>query len=163
MARRPKGQAFCVNDGDIKSMLLRRSILHIFVWLGVFTFWLLTTRQFHPTLGIAILATAVLVLVSAIAVYINRLFLLPRFAHRRLWWQYLLSLSAVVIILDLIAVPLIQTIYDWLWKPDPLRFGFWFNMISDGFIIIIHLIIAMGINGGKKLLRGRIQPQPSKS
>ncbi len=144
-------------------MLFRRITLQIAVWLGVFTFWLLATRQFHPTLHIAIVATAVLVSVSAIAVYMNGLLLLPKFAYRRLWWQYLVSLSAVVIILDLIAVQLIQTIYDWLWKPDPLRFGFWFNTLSDGFIIIIHLVIAMGIIEGTKLFRRRMQPQPSKS
>jgi hypothetical protein len=32
-----------------------------------------------------------------------------------------------------------------LWGPDPLRFGFWFNLASDGFGIILHLAVATGV------------------
>ncbi len=120
-----------------------RIALHLAVWLGVFIFWLVATRQYHPTLTVAVSATSVLVSASALAVYVNGLFLLPGFARRRLWWQYMASLLATVIVLDLIAVPLIQFIYDWLWRPDPLRFGFWFNVLSDGIIIVAHVVAAM--------------------
>ena len=143
-------------------MSVSRIMLHAAVWLCVFIFWLFATRQFHPTTVIAVSATAVLVLVSALAVYINSLFLLPRFGRRRLWWQYAALLAATVIVLDLLAVPLIQIIYDWLWRPDPLRFGFWFNVMSDGFIIVLHLVIAMGVVWIAKLLRRRTLPRPIK-
>lgn len=128
-------------------------ILHAALWLGVLFFWLVATRQYHPTLTIAVSTTAVLVLASALAVYINGLFLLPRFARRRLWWRYAASLLATIIVLDLIAVPAIQAIYDLLWRPDPLRFGFWFNVASDGFIIALHVAIAMGVMWAMKLRR----------
>jgi hypothetical protein len=112
------------------------------MWLGVFAFWIAATRQYHPTPALAVLATAVLVSASAAAVYINSLFLVPRFARRHLWWQYVTALLATVAVLDLIAVPLIQFIYDWMWGPDPRRFGFWFNVFSDGTIIVVHIVAA---------------------
>lgn len=120
-------------------------IIHAALWLGVLFFWLVATRQYHPTLAIAVSATTVLVLASALAVYINSLFLLPKFARRHLWWRYAATLAAAIIVLDLIAVPAIQSIYDLLWHPDPLRFGFWFNLMSDGFIIALHVAIATGL------------------
>ena len=135
-------------------MFLRRVWWHTIVWLGVFLLWLLATRQFHPTWAIAISATAVLVSASALAVYLNSLYLLPLLARGGiLWWQYAASLLATVIVLDLLAVVSIQAIYDRLWGPDPLRFGFWFNVLSDGFIIALHLAIAAGVAWVWKRLR----------
>jgi hypothetical protein len=136
-------------------LTFRRVILHLSVWLCVFFLWLFATRQFHPRLSIAISATATLVSASALAIYLDRLLLLPKFARRRLWWQYAASLAAVVIALDLIAVALIQLIYDWLWRPDPLRFGFWFNLASDGFIIALHLIVVKIVQSLKSKVQGQ--------
>ena len=123
-------------------MNLRRVILHASVWLCVFGLWLFATRRFHPTWTIAVCATAILVSASAAAVYLEALVLRPRFARRRQWPQYALSLFAVIAVLDLAAVLSIGAVYDWLWRPDPLRFGFWFNAASDGFIIVLHLVVA---------------------
>ena len=139
-------------------MSLKRMALHLAVWLGVFAFWLLVTRQYHPTPALAVLATAVLVSASALAVYVNNLLLLPRFARRHLWWQYAAALLATVAILDLLAVPLIQFLYDWLWGPDPRRFGFWFNVLSDGSIIVVHVVVATLVMWIAKFL-GRRTPQ----
>ncbi len=139
-----------------------RIALHLAVWLGVFAFWLVATRQYHPTLTIAASATSVLVSASALVVYVNSLFLLPGFARRRLWWQYMASLLATVIVLDLTAVGLIQFIYDWLWRPDPLRFGFWFNVLSDG-IIVAHVVAVMVVMRVVKLFRRSSSPQPRAS
>jgi hypothetical protein len=143
-------------------MFFRRVILHVAIWLGVFIFFLLATRQYHPTLAIAVSATMVLVTVSALAVYLNSLFLLPGFARRRSRGQYTVLLLTTVIVLDLIAVLTIQAIYDLLWRPDPMRFGFWFNVMSDGFIILAHLLIATAIMWIAKLLRRKTLPQPIK-
>jgi hypothetical protein len=143
-------------------MFFRRIILHLVVWSGVLIFLLVATRQYHPTLLIAILATGVLVSVSALAVYLNSLFLLSTFARRHRWGQYAVLLLATVTVLDLIAVQTIQAIYDWLWRPDPMRFGFWFNVMSDGFIIVAHLLIATVIMWIAKFLRRKTLPQPIK-
>jgi len=142
-------------------MSLKRIALHLAMWLGVFAFWLSATRQYHPTPALALLATAVLVSASALAVYVNNLFLLPRFARRHLWWQYTGSLLATVAVLDLIAVPLIQFIYDWLWGPDARRFGFWFNVLSDGIIIVVHVVAATMVMWVAKFLGKRTPGQPS--
>ena len=142
----------------MKVMTVRRAVLHVLVWACVFVLWLVATRQFHPLLSIALSATTVLVSASALAVYVNSVFLLPELARRRRWWQYAAALAATVIVLDLIAVALIQIIYGWLWHPDPLRFGFWFNVFSDGFIIVLHLAAAWGIarfSGWRALTRQR--------
>lgn len=79
-------------------MSFQRIALHMAVWLAVFIFWLVATRQYHPTLTIAMSATAVLVSASALAVYANSLYLVPVFARRRLWWRYIVSLVATVIV-----------------------------------------------------------------
>jgi hypothetical protein len=141
-------------------MSLRHIILHLALWSGVFLFWLLVTRQHHPTWIVAALATAVLVSACALAVYVNNLLLLPEFARRRLWLRYLLSLLAVVTVLDLGAVLLIQLIYDWLWGTRAGRYSFWFNMASDGAGIIMHVVAAMGVMWIAGYLRRGASPQP---
>ncbi len=123
------------------------------VWLLVYLGWLWFTRDFHPTWTLAACATAILVGASAAAVYLNAFVLRPRLARSR-WWVYVLSLCAVVLVLDLAAVLSIGAVYDWLWRPDPLRFGFWFNLLSDGVIINLHLLVAMWLaRRGKELTR----------
>ena len=121
-------------------MTLRRVTLHASVWLCVYALWLWATRDFHPTWTIAACATAILVTAAAAAVYLNALWLRPRLSRRGLLWQYAVSVSAAVLILALAAVLSIGAVYDWLWRPDPLRFGFWFNLLSDGVIILLHLL-----------------------
>jgi hypothetical protein len=140
-------------------MSFRRGVSHLLAWSGVFALWLFATRQFHPRLSIALAATAILVSASALAVYLDRLWLRRRFAPRRLSWQYVASLAGVVLTLDVLAVVSIQLVYDWLWHPDPLRFGFWFNVASDGFIIALHLAAAWGVMWITSLLRGQRPPQ----
>ena len=117
----------------------------IIIWLGVYVVWLLSTRQYHPTLLIAIIATAILISTSALGVYSNKHLLRKRLSQRRSWVTYGIQLIISIAALDLIAVISIQTIYDQLWGPDPNRFGFWFNMASDGFIIMMHIVAAQGI------------------
>lgn len=144
-------------------MSFGRLALHVAVWSGVFIFWLSVTRQHHPNLTIAVSATAVLVSSFALAVYVNSFLLLPGLARRRFWLRYVISLLATVAVLDLIAVLLIQFIYDRLWGPDPLRYGFWFNMASDGFGIVVHLVAAMLVMWVARFLRRSATRQPSAS
>ena len=141
-------------------MSFRRVVLHLAIWSGIFVFWLLLTRQHHPTWVVAASATAVLVSAFALAVYINSLYLLPKFAKRRLWLQYLLSLLALILVLDLFAVMLIQFIYDWLWGADEKRYSFWFNMMSDGAGIIVHVLAAMALMWVVKCFRRSSALQP---
>jgi hypothetical protein len=138
-----------------------RFALQVAAWSGVFVFWLLVTRQHHPTLTIAVSVTAVLVTSFVLAVYANSLFLLPGFARQRLWLRYVISLLATIAVIDLVAVLLIQLIYDRLWGADPLRYGFWFNMASDGFGIAVHVAAAMLVMWVARFLRRGASRQPS--
>ena len=117
----------------------------VVIWLGVYAVWLSSTRQYHPTLLIAIIATAILISTSALGVYSNQHLLRNRLSQRRSWINYGIQIIITIAALDLIAVISIQTMYDQLWGPDPNRFGFWFNMASDGFIIMLHMVAAQGI------------------
>lgn len=121
----------------------KRVPLHLAIWLAVFAFWFLMTRQFHPTTTLAILATSVLVTSSAVAVYVNQLSLIPRLARASRWWQYVVALLVTVLILALICASLIAFLYDWIWGPDPRRFGLGFNLLSDGIIIVLHVVGAI--------------------
>jgi hypothetical protein len=134
-------------------MSSRRIILHLGLWLGVFAFWLFVTRDHHPTLMVAASATAALVSAFALAVYVNSLYLRPRFAKRRLWLRYVATLLATVAVLDLIAVLLIQLLYDLAGVPREVRYGFRFNMASDGAGIILHVAAAMCVMWVVKQLR----------
>ena len=125
----------------------------VVIWLGVYAVWLLSTRQYHPTLLIAIIATAILIFTSALSVYSNQHLLRSRLSQRRSWLNYGIQIIITLVALDLIAVISIQTMYDQLWGPDPNRFGFWFNMASDGFIIMLHMVAAQGITWIAERLR----------
>ena len=125
----------------------------VVIWLGVYAVWLLSTRQYHPTLLIAIIATAILIFTSALGVYSNQHLLRNRLSQRRSWMNYGIQIIITIAALDLIAVISIQTMYDQLWGPDPNRFGFWFNMASDGFIIMLHMVAAQGITWIAERLR----------
>jgi hypothetical protein len=121
----------------------RRIILHLVLWTGVLAFWVFFTRSHHPTLIVAAVATMLLVSACALAVYVNVLWLMPKFAKRRFWVQYLAGLLAVVAALDLIAVLSIQLAYDLLGVAREGRYGFWFNMAADGSGIILHIIASV--------------------
>jgi hypothetical protein len=133
-------------------------LLQITLWLGIYAAWFYSTRQFHPTLSLELLATGVLVAASAIAVYINTLVLVPRLFRPGSRWKYWGALTATILLLDLLAVLSIQFAYDRIWGPDPLRFGFWFNMASDGFIIALHVAGAAGLGVLARMVRARSAP-----
>jgi len=141
---------------------MRRVLLHLTAWLAVFAGWLVVTRPYHPTRTIAIGATAVLVSMSALATYANQLVLVPRFARRSGGRGYAVAILVTVAALDLSAVLLISLIYAWLWHPDPLRFGFWFNVASDGVIIGGHVVAAWLLVLAIRFFRGG-SPDPSPS
>jgi hypothetical protein len=123
----------------------KRIALHSVLWIALYLFWFLISRDHHPTLLIDALATGVLVAVTAACVYINSLVLRPRFAAHRRWWQYAAELLAIVIVADVVAVLAIQWIYDTLWGPDPLRYGFLTNVLYEAGFIGVHLVMALGV------------------
>jgi hypothetical protein len=119
--------------------------INVLVWIAGFAFWLFISRDYHPTLLIAISATGVLVTVSALAVYLNHLVLLPRRTEHHSYTRYFVQLGISVVVLAVAAVFIIQVIYDYLWGPDPNRFGFWQNLAYEIIFISIHVIIGLGV------------------
>lgn len=124
---------------------MKRFSLHVTTWLVILGVWVVVSRSHHPTLLINILATSVLVVASATAVYVNRSVLWPQFLRRRTDWLYVLELIFMVSVLDVIAVIAIQLIYDRLWGPDPLRYGFGTNLIYEAIFIGLHLAIGTAV------------------
>ena len=139
-------------------MSLRRLALNIAAWLAVFGFWVFLARDYHPTLLIDALATAVLVTVAAGTVYVNKLILLPKYRARRAYALYAIALVATVVLLALIAVITIQLMYDALWGPDPRRFGFGTNFVYECIFIVVHFVAALGVMKLAGLLRRRPPP-----
>jgi hypothetical protein len=127
--------------------------LNIILWAAIFAFWLFISRAYHPTLLIAVSATGVLVAVSVAAVYLNHLVLLPRYAKHRSLGRYLAQLIITIALPGILAVLMIQVIYDYLWGPDPNRFGFWQNVAYEIIFISIHVIIAMVVIKISQVLR----------
>ncbi len=142
-------------------MSLWRLALNILICVIVFGFWIFLSRDYHPTLLIDALATAVLVTVAALAVYANSRVLLPKYWERRSYGQYAVALLFTIGVLALIAVVVIQWIYDALWGPDPRRFGFGTNFVYECVFISIHVVIAFGVMKFARLFRQRT-PVPIK-
>jgi hypothetical protein len=127
--------------------------INVILWIAIFIFWFFVSRAYHPTLLIAILATAVLVAVSVAAVYLNHLLLLPKRTEHRSFPRYITQLVISVIVLGVLAVFIIQVIYDYLWGPDPNRFGIWQNVAYEIIFISIHVIAGMGVGKLSQMLR----------
>ena len=124
-------------------MLKKRVLLQTIAWCAVFGFWFLISRDHHPTLFIDALVTLVLVLVSASCFYFNALVLQPQYARSGSWLLYVGLLITIILVMDLAAVLIIQAVYDHLWGPDPLRYGFWTNVLYETVFIVLHIIGAM--------------------
>ena len=140
---------------------MKRIFVSIAVWTAVFFFWFVVSRHNHPNLTIDALATTILVGVSAACFTFHDRVLSPRFLSppRSLHnvAQYVLFLILTIAVLDLLAVLLIQMVYDRLWGPDPHRFGFGTNVLLEAVFIIVHLGIAAAVAAGARSLGKKSQ------
>lgn len=133
-------------------MSAKQILTHLAIWAGVLAFWLLLTLDHHPTFTLAIVATTIMVGCSAAAVYTHALLLRPRLAALS-WIRYTPVLLALVVTLGAIAAASIGSIYDLLWGPDPLRYGFWTNLALDSTGIALHLLAAIVIYRPRRRVR----------
>ena len=124
---------------------MKRILCHFTIWLALLGGWVAVSRDHHPTLLLNMLASAVLVAASAVAVYANALVLRPRYVRQRRGWQYVLELALTVMALDLVSVLVIQWLYDMLWGPDPSRYSFWTNIGLEAGFIGLHVAVAFAI------------------
>ena len=109
-------------------------------WITLASLAMVLVRAHHPTLLINALATSLLFASFAAAVYINHLLLIPRLLNEDRRAAYVLALLLTMVGVTLAAVFSIQFVYDFLWGPDPLRYGFWFNFASDFMGMLLHVV-----------------------
>lgn len=129
----------------------------VLIWIGLWGFWVFVSRHNHPTLLLDCLATALLVAAFAAAVYFNWRILVPRFLRTRRLFAYWASLLAVVSALSAADALVISKVYDFVWGPDPRRFGFWVNFGLEFALICIYLLAAACVAW---LVRRRRHSQP---
>lgn len=114
-------------------------------WIGLWCFWGVISRNNHPTLLLNGVATALLLVAFAAAVYFNWLILVPRYWRRKQFLAYWVCLLLAMNVLTAVVVVLIQQAYDVLWGPDPRRFGFRVNYGLDFIGMSVHLLAAAAV------------------
>jgi hypothetical protein len=114
-------------------------------WLAVGGFWLITTRGFHPTWGLAVIATSTLVSVYAAAAYVNHLVLIPRYWRAGRYREYPAALGITMAVLTAVGLAVIRTCYFMTLGPDPDPNGVYVHYGIDFIGMAFHLIIAAGV------------------
>jgi hypothetical protein len=119
--------------------------LSVVAWIGVWLFWLVTTRGFHPTFTLAVIVTTSLIGVYAVAAYVNHLILIPRFWRTGRRGQYTAWLVVMMLLLTAAALAVIRSSYTAMWGLDPDKDGVYKHFGIDLFGMAVHLIAAAGI------------------
>jgi hypothetical protein len=119
--------------------------LSVLAWIGVWLFWLVTTRGFHPTFTLAVIVTTSLIGVYAAAAYVNHLILIPRFWRTGRRVRYSAWLVVMMLLLTAAALSVIRMSYAQLWRLDPEHDGVCKHFAIDLFGMAVHLAAAAGI------------------
>lgn len=117
----------------------RTTILTAGAWLGVWGFWLVVTRSFHPTLELAVIVTTALVLAYATAATINHTVLLPDLRRTGRRGRYAGRLLLTMVVLTGAALLVIRRAYVSSLGPDPDPLGAWKHFGIDLFGMAVHL------------------------
>lgn len=117
----------------------RTALWAALAWLAVWGFWLIVTRGFHPTFGLALIVTTSLVVAYAAAVTLNHLRLLPGLRRTGRRGRYAAQLGAAMIILTGAALAVIRSAYSTTLGPDPDPNGAWKHFGIDLFGMAVHL------------------------
>ena len=115
------------------------------VWVGVGLFWYFTTRDFHPTAGLATIVTASLVAAFAVAVDVNHFVLIPRYWRTRRYGAYGATLLGTMAALTALALTVIRRSYFELHGPDADPNGAYKHFAIDLFGVAVHVAGAAGI------------------
>jgi hypothetical protein len=127
--------------------------LSLLAWIGVWVFWLLATRDFHPTLDHALVVTTSLITAYAMAAYIQHLLLIPWFWNTGYRWRYWLSLVGTMMVLTAIALAILRAAYFAWSGPDPDPYGVYKHFLIDLFGMAVHLVAAALVVWGFARLR----------
>jgi hypothetical protein len=148
-----------VPDRDrLPGLKMGRAATHAVVWLLLFAFWLLLTRESHPSWALAATATATLTAASAMAVCWDWYVLRPAFVPPRRWGRYAFGLLAGLAALTFATVPLIQRAYDAAGIPVEVRIGYWANVGFEAAWYAVHVAAAALVRAIINIRRKRTQP-----
>jgi hypothetical protein len=119
--------------------------LSVLAWIGVWLFWLVTTRGFHPTFTLALIVTTSLIGMYAAAAYVNHLVLIPRFWRTGRRGRYIAWLVVMMLLLTAAALAVIRASYTAMWGLDPDKDGVYKHFAIDLFGMAVHLAAAAGV------------------
>lgn len=118
---------------------LRRSAA---AWLAVAAFWLITTRNYHPSWALAAIVTGSLMVAYSSASYLNHLVLLPRFFGSRRYRLYWALLLGIMLTFTGAALAVIRVAYFHLHGPDPDPNGAVKHYLIDLVGMVVHVAAA---------------------
>jgi hypothetical protein len=119
--------------------------LSLLIWIALWSFWLLTTRWYHPTTFLAVVVTTTLMCAYATAIYVNKLVLIPRFWRGKHFALYPMWLLGMMAMLTAIALAVIRTTYFRALGPDPDPYGLYRHYAIDFVGMIAHVAGAAGL------------------
>ncbi len=140
----------------------RRIGASLVAWVGVWAFWLIVTRDFHPLFSLAVVVTTSLVVAYAAAAYVNHLVLIPRLFATGRRWSYASGLAVTMAVLTAAALAAIRVTYAEWWGPDPDPNGVYKHYAIDLFGMAVHVLLAAGVVAVVRRL-GKAHPLPKRS
>ena len=120
---------------------------HFGFWSCTFCFWLVLTTGNHPDWTLRILATGILVGMSALYAI--------RWSPRKLTAKHLFASSLALLGCGLVAAVTISLIYDAWIGPDPRRFSLLANLSMDTAVLLVNTVLAAVFAWTVKQLTGR--------
>lgn len=114
-------------------------VVSLLGWLVVWTFWLFSTRNSHPTFLLSFIVTSSLVCAYAAAAYGNHLLLIPRLWTRGLHWQYVACLVTMMAIFTAFSLAIIRFSYTMICGPDTDPYGVYKHYAIDLFGMVVHV------------------------
>ena len=127
--------------------------LSLVAWAVVWGFWLVVTRSFHPTLGLALVVTTSLVAAYAVAAFANHLWLLPQWRLHGSSVRYWCELLGLMLLLTAVALAVLRRSYTVTLGPDPDPYGLYKHYAIDFFGMAVHVAAAAAIVGAVSRLR----------
>lgn len=123
---------------------MKRSALvcSVLAWLAVWAFWLLVTRDSHPTFVLALIVTTSLVAAYAMVAFVNHLWLIPLIWKPNRRGIYAAMLLLLMLFTNGLALTVIRVSYFQLWGPDADPYGAYKHFAIDLFGMVVHLLLA---------------------
>jgi len=116
----------------------------VVAWIAVWAFWLATTRSYHATWPLAVIATTALVSAYAAAAYVNHLVLVPRLLRNGWNLRYASSLIGIMMLFTAAALAVLRLFYVKILGPFPVR-PWYEDYAIDLFGMVVHVLAAAAV------------------